>query len=79
MGFTGLGMKNFVNAFICTCFFAFSHLFGAIIHAPNLNVIEKCLSDLNEDALVVFDVDYTLLLILPRNQGNTHGQRSVAC
>ena len=62
MGFIGLGMKNFVSAFIWTCFFASTQLFGAVIHAPNLDVIEKCISDLDEDALVVFDIDYTIIV-----------------
>lgn len=62
MGFIGLGMKNFVSAFIWTCLFASTQLFGVVIHAPNLDVIEKCISDLDENALVVFDVDYTLLV-----------------
>ena len=62
MGFIGLGMKNFVSAFIWTCLFVSTQLFGAVIHAPNLDVIEKCISDLDEDALVVFDVDNTLLV-----------------
>jgi hypothetical protein len=55
-------MKNFLNAFIFICFFASTQLFGAVIHAPNLDVIEKCISDLDEDALVVFDIDNTFLV-----------------
>lgn len=62
MGFIGLGMKNFVSAFIWTCLFTSTQIFGAVIHAPNLDVIEKCINDLDEDALVVFDVVNTLLL-----------------
>ena len=62
MGFIGLGMKNFVSAFIWACLFASTQLFGAVIHAPNLDVIEKCISDLDEDALVVFDIDYTIIV-----------------
>jgi hypothetical protein len=55
-------MKNFLNAFIFICFFASTQLFGAVSHAPNLDVIEKCINDLDEDALVVFDIDNTLLV-----------------
>jgi len=62
MGFIGLGMKNFVSIFIWTFLFVSTQLFGAIIHVPNLDVIEKCISDLDEDALVVFDVVNTLLV-----------------
>ena len=62
MGFIGLGMKNFVSAFIWTCLFASTQLFGTVIHAPNLDTIEKYISDLDEDALVAFDIDYTIIV-----------------
>lgn len=42
--------------------FAFTQLSAVIIKAPTLGVIENHISNLDENALVVFDVDYTLLV-----------------
>lgn len=36
--------------------------FQAVVHAPNLDVIEKNIEYLDENSLVVFDVDYTLIV-----------------
>lgn len=55
-------MKNFGSAFILTCLFASIQLFGAVIHAPNLDVIEKSISGSDENTLIVFDVVNTLLV-----------------
>ena len=56
-------MKSFLCALIFTCFFASStQLFGVVVHAPNLDIIEKHIIDLDENALVVFDVDYTIIV-----------------
>lgn len=55
-------MKNFIYSFIFTLFFGSTQLFGVIIHAPTLDVVEEYIKDLDENALVVFDVDYTILV-----------------
>ena len=41
-------------------------LFGEVIYAPNLDVIQSKINELDEQALVVFDVDFTL--IVPKDQ-----------
>lgn len=41
-------------------------LFGEVVHAPNLDVIQSKIGQLDEQALVVFDVDFTL--IIPKDQ-----------
>lgn len=40
-------MKNFFSALIWTYFFVSAQLFGVVVHAANLDVIEKCTSDLD--------------------------------
>ena len=56
-------MKSFLCTLIFTCFFASpTQLFGVVVHAPNLDIIEKHIIDLDENALVVFDVVNTLLV-----------------
>lgn len=42
--------------------FIFSNLQGAIIEAPSLEVIENELMHLDDHSLVVFDIDYTLIV-----------------
>ncbi|MFV0339914.1 MAG: DUF2608 domain-containing protein [Parachlamydiaceae bacterium] len=41
-------------------------LFGEVVHAPNLDAIQSKIGQLDEQALVVFDVDFTL--IIPKDQ-----------
>jgi len=47
---------------ICLFIFICNPLSAAIIHAPHLDVLEKQISHLDENALVVFDVDCTLII-----------------
>ena len=54
--------KNFIRVFVFAIFFSFTQLLGTVVHAPNLDLLEKYIKDLDENALVVFDVDYTLLV-----------------
>lgn len=43
-------------------FLFFASISGTVIEAPSLTMIEKEISSLDENALVVFDVDYTLIV-----------------
>jgi hypothetical protein len=58
-------MKNFFNVliFIVSCA---SPLFGIVQHAPSIDIVERCVDSLDDQALVVFDVDATL--IQPRDR-----------
>lgn len=58
----GSRMKIFLRALVFTLLLASTQLFGVVFPAPNLDVLEKHLKDLDEKALVVFDVDYTLIV-----------------
>ncbi len=49
-------MNNFIHIFIFFFNFAFIQLFGIVVQAPYLDMIEKNIIE-NENALVVFDVD----------------------
>ncbi len=51
-------MCGFVFAFI----YVSTNLLGNVVHAPNLDVLEKHIQELDENALVVFDVDFTLIV-----------------
>jgi hypothetical protein len=53
-------MKNFLH-FLAFTFFSSIQLFGVIVHAPDLDVIERQIDSLDENALVIFDVDCTLI------------------
>lgn len=52
-------MKNMIILFVL---FYISHGFALVIEAPNLSVVEKEIEQLDSDALVVFDVDCTLIV-----------------
>lgn len=43
-------------------FFVSTQLFGIVLNAPNLDVLERYIKELDSNALVIFDVDYTLLV-----------------
>lgn len=58
--------------------FIFSNLQGAIIEAPSLQVIENELKNLDENSLVVFDIDYTLIVpndLILKPCGETYFQK----
>jgi hypothetical protein len=51
-----------MRIFIFSMLVGFTQLFGDVVHAPQLNIIEEQIDQLDQNALVVFDVDYTLLV-----------------
>ncbi len=55
-------MKNFILSFIFTFLVVSAYVCGEVVHAPHLGIVEKYIDDLDENALVVFDVDYTILV-----------------
>lgn len=55
-------MKNIVTSFIFAILFGCMQLFGTIIPAPDLEIFEDYLKNLDNGALVVIDVDDTLLM-----------------
>ena len=55
-------MNNFVQAFVVATLFFGTQAFGIVLDAPNLDMLESYIKKLDEDALVVFDVDFTLLV-----------------
>lgn len=58
----GVVLSNFIYGFFSLFLFSSSALLGNIVHAPNLDIIEKHIENLDENALVVFDVDFTLIV-----------------
>lgn len=55
-------MKNIILNFIFILLVASTPICGEVVHAPTLETVEKYVDDLDENALVVFDVDYTILV-----------------
>lgn len=69
-----------MRAFIFAIFFYSTQLLGTVIHAPSLEIIEEHLNNLDENALVVFDVDYTLIVpndLILGPSGHTHLLKSI--
>lgn len=50
------------NALILATILSFNVLSGAVVEAPNLDILEQHMEYLDKDSLVVFDVDHTLLV-----------------
>lgn len=59
-------MKKFATLFTLAILTFATNIFSHIIETPDLTLIEKELNDLDENCLVVFDVDDTL--IMPEDQ-----------
>lgn len=58
-------IRNIIN-FITFCILTTTDLSADVVHAPHLNIIQSKLNELDDQALVVFDVDFTL--IVPKDQ-----------
>lgn len=55
-----------IKTFIAICLIINTSLFAQVVHAPNLDSIQSKIAELDDQALVVLDVDFTL--IVPKDQ-----------
>ena len=55
-------MKNRILSFVSLLVFSTANLFSLVVNAPDLDVVDQWLHGIDEQTLVVWDVDFTLIV-----------------